>query len=256
MAPPGLGTDEWVDRLYSRPVARALVALAARTPLTPNQLTLIAAAHGVAAGVFLGLGAGAWCAAGLLGFLAWDCADGQLARRRGVPGYLGRAVDGLGDYAAGIALHVGLCVDLARGLPLAGALALGLGAGASLAACSAALDRYKRRYRGDTDDLAAIERERAEARGWRRWLLGRFLPYAARLNRAGAVADRDAYRRAAAPALRLWLWVGPSTHLALLALAAAWGRAEAYAWVAVGPLNLLALCALGWQRRADRAGRE
>lgn len=247
-------TDEWIDRLYARPVARLLVALCAPTPLTPNQLTLIAALHGVAAGVFLALGCGLASAAALAGFLAWDCADGQLARRRGATGYLGRAVDGVGDYATGIALHAGLYVALRSEHAMPAAVGLALGCALSLALCSAALDRYKRRYRGDTDDLEAIARERDAARGWRRWLLARFLPYAEGLNRAGEVADRERYRAAAALPLRLWLQVGPTTHFAALALCAALERVDLYVWITLLPLNALAVLAYGLQRRADRAG--
>lgn len=253
MQGPLTNTDEWVDRLWSRPVASLLVWACRRTPVTPNQLTLVGAAHGIAAGVFLGLGWGGLSAAALAGFLAWDCADGGLARVRGGGSWLGRAVDGLGDYATGLAVHVGLVAWIAEIQGLERALWLGALSGVSLALCSMALDRYKRRYRGERDDLAEILRSRDHERGWRRWLLGRLVAYTERVNREAPIADLERYKVRAAPALRAWLGAGPSTHFGLLAVLAAFGEPVLYAWVALVPLNAVAVIAFALQRQAERA---
>ena len=83
-----LVVDEPVDRWFSRPLAHAVVFVAAPTPITANQLTALGSLFGVAAGVAAGMGEGALCAAGIVVFLIVDCADGQLARLRGVSGFL------------------------------------------------------------------------------------------------------------------------------------------------------------------------
>ena len=50
--------EELVDEYFHRPIARRLVDLLVHTPITPNQVTLVAAFVGVAAGVVLGRSAG------------------------------------------------------------------------------------------------------------------------------------------------------------------------------------------------------
>src|SRR5262245_32411537 len=128
-----LSTDEWPDRLWSRPVARILVKGMLRTPLTANQATALAAACGVAAGVALALGQGVFVAAALALCLALDCADGQLARAGRGGGVLGRLADGIGDYVTAVSVHVGWIVWMARSHDLVESVLWGVGAGASMA---------------------------------------------------------------------------------------------------------------------------
>ena len=78
--------EELLDLAFYRPLAYAFVRAVYRTPITPNQVTLLSLAGGLAA---------AWCfTAGVGPALAWgalwyalanilDCADGQLARLQG-----------------------------------------------------------------------------------------------------------------------------------------------------------------------------
>ena len=99
--------DRWVNRQLARPVTWALIPL----PITANQVTLLAALCGIAAGLAFTREAHGWRLAAL-GF-AWaalilDCADGQLARARGGGSPLGYLLDGVGDYVIATALHAGL----------------------------------------------------------------------------------------------------------------------------------------------------
>jgi hypothetical protein len=253
MAPRPLVVDEPVDRAFSRPLARGVVPLLARTPLTANQVTFLAAAVGVASGVCLGLGQGVAFAALTAVFLVLDCCDGMLARLRGGGGILGRVADGVGDYVTAIAIHLGLIAWLARGLPLLEAAAWGVAAGLSMAWGAFLLDRYKRRYKGEADDLLAYEQELRAARGWRRALLASARPYMVRLANEARPADLAAYQAGARLPLRLFLLCGHSTHVTVWAVLAVLERPLEYAWIAVGPFNLLALVGLLLQRRADRA---
>lgn len=246
-----LVTDEPVDRCLSRPLARVLVKGLARTPITPNQVTLVATLFGVGVGVALGLHEGGLAACLALAYLAFDCADGQLARLRGGGGYLGRAVDGLGDYATATAVHLGLALWIGgtRGLP--SGLAWSVAAGLSMAWSAFLLDRYKRRYSGNTDDLDAIRQEAAATGGLRGALILTLLPYARRLDSDHRVPDRERYRERVRPAMHLWLLNGPTMHVAALAVLAVLERPLCYAWYAVGPLNLLTLATWWVQRRLE-----
>jgi phosphatidylglycerophosphate synthase len=243
--------DELPDRVLSRPLAALLVRLLAPTPITANQVTLLSALWGIGAGVALGLGEGVACAALIAAMLVFDCADGQLARLRGGGGVWGRVVDGLGDYATGIALHVGLIAVLLAREGSAAAAAWGIGSGVGMAWCSYLMDKAKRRYRGDTDDLEAVRREQEAAHGLKRVLLGTFTPYASQIAGGDAIPDRDAYQARLRPVMALWLWVGPTMHVSALAVLAALDRPLLYAWIACGPFNLLALVLVGLQRWAE-----
>lgn len=247
-----LVTDEPVDRWLSRPLARVVVAVLARTPVTANQLTLVATLFGIGVGVSLWLHEGVVAAGLMVGYLAFDCADGQLARLRGGGGYLGRAMDGLGDYATAVAIHLGLAAWLGQDRGFLYGFAWSAAAGASMAWSSFLLDRYKRRYSGNTDDLEAIRQEAQEAGGLKGWAIATLLPYAQRLDSDHAVPDRERYRERVRPAMILWLLNGPTMHVALMGVLAVWCLPWCYVWVAIGPLNLLTLVTWFVQRHLER----
>lgn len=252
-APAPLSTDEPFDRVFSRPVAEGIVRLAAPTPITPNQITGIAALFGVAVGVAIACHVSWLGAACLLGYLAFDCADGQLARLRGGGGYLGRAMDGAGDYIAAVAIHIGLALWIGdrHGSWVAGWL-LSAGAGGALIWASFLLDRYKRRYRGDVDDLDALRAEAARTPGIGGWLIARLEPYAEKLEAGVRVPDRPAYQARVRLPMRLWLWNGPSMHFCVMAVCFVFDRPGLYALIAMGPMVLMTLLALWLQLRAER----
>ncbi len=246
-----LVTDEPVDRWFARPLARLLVPLLARTPLTANQVTGLAGLVGVASGVALARRDGGLFALLTAVFLVLDCCDGQLARLKGGSGLLGRVVDGIGDYVTAISIHVGLALWIAHDHGWATALPWTVGAGLSMAWSAFLLDQYKRRYRGDVDDLAALEREIAQHRGWRRWALLTLRPYARRMARETPIADLAAYQAATRLPTRLFLLCGHTTHATVWSALALAERPLLYAWTAVGPFTLLALAARALQARAE-----
>lgn len=247
-----LCTDEPVDRFFSRPVATLLVKLLAPTGISPNGITALAALSGLAAGWALGLGQGGLAAVLIAAFLAFDCADGQLARLRGATGYLGRAVDGLGDYAAAAGTHLGMAYWMtARGMPGWLALVLMFAAGVSMSWSSFLVDRYKRRYSGAMDDLAAIRAEAASVGGFSGWLIGTLVPYATRLDGGVSVPDLAAYQQRVRAPFQLWRLSGPTMHFSAMAVCFACGQPELYVWIALGPLNVLSLGALLLQRRLE-----
>lgn len=116
------------------PLAWQLARLLARTPLTPNVVSVIGGLFVVAAAVvysrpeWLALG---WPAAPLLAMalhMTWhvvDGADGDLARLTGRSSPIGEMVDGLCDYSSHIVLYVTLGWILAHGWGADGPLASG-----------------------------------------------------------------------------------------------------------------------------------
>ena len=109
--------EELADRFFFRPAGSLFAYAAWRTPMTPNQLTLIGLVTGVVAGALLFWPAlGLWAFAGLILHGVLDSADGQLARLRNQFSFEGRVLDGLGGYFTHIAIFAGLLAGwLARG---------------------------------------------------------------------------------------------------------------------------------------------
>ncbi len=226
--------EELVDEYLHRPIARRLVDLLVHTPLTPNQITLIAALVGVAAGLMIPFGVGrprVLLAGGLLLFAAvvLDCCDGQLARRKGISSTYGAILDGIGDYAVGLAMGIGGSLYAVGLTGNRWYWLLGLVGIVSSAVQSALFDHTKTRYIARAgggyaereEDLDRVEQNRAQAWSQRRYrdalLLWVYLSYSRAQHAAmtiGPAEDPVAYRRANAGRMRAWTFMGIGTHFA------------------------------------------
>jgi phosphatidylglycerophosphate synthase len=92
--------EDPVNLWLHRPLAYGFVALVYRSPITPNQITLLAMLVGIAAAVCFIEGSGAamlWGGALLWTSAILDGADGILARAQRKFSELGRALDGTAD---------------------------------------------------------------------------------------------------------------------------------------------------------------
>jgi phosphatidylglycerophosphate synthase len=280
--------DEPIDRIWHRPLAdRLIVVPVLPTRVTPNQLTIASGAMSLLAGGALALAAsdgrlGAVGAALLLGSILIDCADGQLARRRGTSSTLGRILDGAVDAIAPTSVLAGMAVWLQRaGYEPRLVWSLAAITGASLAWHASVYDALKTIYlaaaRPDFDaggdPLASAAslcaRARDHASGGDRsaaWLFRIFAFWIARQGRllapwrAQGARPKDAPQRAAFVArfhstMRSARWLGFGTHLFVLTLAALTAALSPLAIVAawlviVGPLNAWCLIArVRWSRR-------
>lgn len=263
--------EEWVDERIHRPLARPIVALLVHTPITPNQVTVIAAAVGVAAGVAVALSVHRpeWrLVGGLLLFAAvvLDCCDGQLARAKGISSTYGAILDGIADYAVGVAFGLGGGAYMAATLGSRWYWLLALLGIASAAVQSALFDHTKSRYiaragAGYTEreeDLGAVRAERDRA--WRERRLRDALLLALYHNyskvqhaalQVAPAADPAAYRAANGARMRAWTLLGIGTHFALgyllLAVSTWWPAAIALYFAlcaTVGNVYLLLLMRL------------
>jgi phosphatidylglycerophosphate synthase len=101
-----LEVEEPIDVWVHRPLAYVLAKALFHTPVSPNLVTLISIAFGIATGLSMVIEfPGHLPVAGLCLFLSavFDCADGQLARMRGTSSALGRMLDGVADLVVAIA---------------------------------------------------------------------------------------------------------------------------------------------------------
>ena len=102
----------YVLRRLSDPIVRLLLD----TPVTPNQVTIVAGLCGLVAGVLAATGGNERAA--LAGVLVWigaviDCVDGDLARLRFQSSRLGQWLDSIADDFSTAALQAGLGIGLA-----------------------------------------------------------------------------------------------------------------------------------------------
>ena len=106
------------------PLAWQLARLLAKTPITPNAVSVMGAGFVIAAAAAYALPG--WPGPALLGMvlhMTWhvvDGADGDLARMTGRSSPLGEMVDGLCDYSSHVVLYLTLGYLLSRGMGPAG----------------------------------------------------------------------------------------------------------------------------------------
>lgn len=131
------GNDGFMARHFDRRISLAVTRRLLDTCVTPNQMTLISVAIGLAGAVFFVMGTYSSCLAGAL--LVWlhstlDGCDGELARLKFLESPLGGVLDFWGDNGVHAALFLGLGLGLSRAQSTPGPLLLGLVAAASATA--------------------------------------------------------------------------------------------------------------------------
>ena len=235
--------DTLNHRLY-HPLAWQLAKLLARTPVTPNQVSVFGGATVVCAGIAYVSplwGGEHWpfsAAIGMLLHMAWhviDGADGDLARMTGRSSPYGEMIDGLCDYSSHFVLYVLLGLLLASTLgPWAWAITIP--AGLAHAVQSAHVEAQRRFYLYWVYGKPWLNNARPEGRGPFAWLVSLYLrvaqgstPSALAIDRqiTLAMADdparldrlRAMIREQVPPLLRLQKLLGPNSRAIALGLA-------------------------------------
>ncbi|MEW2012574.1 MULTISPECIES: CDP-alcohol phosphatidyltransferase family protein [Microbacterium] len=103
----------------NRRIGRLLAAVAYRIGLTPNQVTLVSAAHTFVGIALIATLPPTWWSGILIGVLlvlgyAWDSADGQVARLRGGGSIAGEWLDHFVDAFKIASLHLAVLIGLYR----------------------------------------------------------------------------------------------------------------------------------------------
>ena len=230
------------------PLAWQLARLLARTPLTPNMVSVIGGCCVVAAAV--AYAQPGWPIPALLGMvlhMTWhvvDGADGDLARMTGRSSPIGEMVDGLCDYLSHIVLYFVLGWLLATSMnppawPTAHPALWMWAAGLSHIVQSNHVEVQRRQYQwwvyGTTWLRNSREQNAATRDGVTGWLVGLYLglatgltPHARAIDAAVAASEgdparRDAIRAAvraeAGPLLALCKVLGPNPRAIVLGLA-------------------------------------
>jgi phosphatidylglycerophosphate synthase len=104
--------EDPLNRYYRYPVARTLVhGLLVKTPLTPNQVSLLSVAFAGLAGYLVTYNEPSYLIAAAICFeirSILDCADGTLARAKNLFSPFGHAIDGLADWLGVVLLYAGI----------------------------------------------------------------------------------------------------------------------------------------------------
>lgn len=242
----GLYVEEILDLVLYRPLSFFLVKLAYPFPITPNQLSVLAMATGVVAGLYFTLGTPeGFFVAGLLFALAnvIDCSDGMLARLKQNGTTTGRIVDGVLDYVVSISLYVGLAVGLQHAgemglvnVPLNPYLMCGI-AGATNIISSGITDHFRNRYltyvygkeilplvelRNFREELARLKGK--PGRYLDKLMIRIYIRYTqfqlGHDPKPIARYDAREYKKYNNWLVVLWNLIGPSTHISVLAVSA------------------------------------
>ena len=108
-------TENFLDRIFYRPIGYRIALLLSKTPITPNVVTIISIFVGVFAGILLYyqniyinlIGFALLVVANIL-----DCVDGQLARLTGIKSAAGRILDGLAGDLWFISIYISIALKL------------------------------------------------------------------------------------------------------------------------------------------------
>jgi phosphatidylglycerophosphate synthase len=270
--------EEVFDLWFYRPVAYLFVRTVYRTPITPNQVTILSLAAALAAAycfssgtmALLAAGAGWYAVANIL-----DCADGQLARLQNSGTPNGRLWDGVADYIGSTAIFIGIGI----GFSLLGMnmWVTVVAAGLSSALHAMIFDHVQGDFiaRAKGERLPAVGGQGAVAPRSETNLLhrmyGTYTRAQARLmaaitpdggppNPGAGAATIDQMKAAvpdrsrAAALIRLWSFLGPTSNRTALIAFALIGRIDIFLWGVIVPGNLWLLAMIYLQKRS-RVGR-
>ena len=255
--------EEWTDSHFFRPLGYLIAKAAEPTRLSPDHITVVCLATGLAAG-WLFFFTNPWLNLAAFGLFILsdilDSADGQLARLRGTSSRFGRILDGVSDNLRFINLYLCLLVRLRVGGWGWAALGLATTAGVCHWLQSASVDFIRQTFlelgedhRGELDlieDVISV----SGASWWRRLGLGfyqdyvrnqgRLFPWTVALVRQArghelSDENRAAYVNAQSGVVKHCAWIGQNIRFVIVGLGGILGRPAAYFWVTVVPFTMI-----------------
>jgi phosphatidylglycerophosphate synthase len=142
-------TEEYLDKIFYRPIGYVLALVAKAIHVTPNQVTIFSIFVGVAGGhmfYYNDLTLNIYGMLLLMFAQALDGADGQLARMTNSQSQLGRILDGLSDNLKFISIYIHLILRLVDGGTTPAIFFVALAAGISHSLQSALADYSRNHY--------------------------------------------------------------------------------------------------------------
>ena len=275
-APPDLSfkayeIEETVDIYFFRRLGLVVAHGARLLGMTPNLVSILAAAIGVLGGALLYDPVYAFV--GFLGLVAYgvfDSADGQLARLTGQVSELGRVLDGVAGYATHMAIYVAIIAGVMHRGGNSSIVLWAVAAGICTAAQSQMYDYHRTLYARvvvqgrqpqEVDPIAIGGVLGVLVSGYlamQRALVGRHLDVE-RAIRVRAVngqvsdADRQAYRREFYRLVRGWNVLGDNGRRFIIGILVLMHHVEWFCLVILIPFNVvLAVLSLRTRQADDR----
>ena len=262
-------SEEILDLLIFRPISFAFVKLIYSTAITPNQISIIAMIFGIFSGVFYAFGSYDFMLLGALSLFicnTLDCADGQLARLKNNGTRIGRVVDGFIDYITSISIFIGLGIAMTfiTGNPLY-AWSLTVAAGISKAVQNLYFDNFRNMYlqyaygkaSNIEDEIQEFteEKERLASEKGKfivKLLVNLYLGYTDFQKRSAHQCKLDVspdeYKSRNKFIIRMWSWIGSTTHAVVLIVFTILNRIDIYLILTVTAGNLAFIILMLWQK--------
>jgi len=262
--------EEIFDLILFRPVSFVFVKLIYNTNITPNHISIVAMIIGVIAGLTFSFGTHTYfIIASILYFTSntLDCADGQLARLKKNGTLLGRAIDGFIDYVVSTTIYICLGVAVAK---MTGSgwygFFLCVGGGVSAAVQAFYFDFYRNSFlqyvhgmsSDVNDEIKEFEEEKEKlknipGRVIEKLLINAYLFYSRRQSKmvrskTTFTVSPEQYYKDNRLLLRLWSWLGSTTHMVMLAFFSIINRIDLYLIFNITICNLLFIIFLIMQK--------
>ncbi len=277
--------EDPVNLWVHRPLAYAFVALIFRTPLTPNQVTVLATLTGFVAAACWFVGSPVLMVAG--GIILWtsailDGADGILARAKQLHSQFGRALDGSMDMVVAIVSVSAAFFHIYMQQRNIWHLILAVPAIGLTLPHIYLYDYYKESYLrmtrvgrgGEGQDVAYVtkwseELKRDKAPFFYRFLVGNLLlavvtgerglvgffnPGALREGLDFNVTDETAaiYRKHNYGPMQLWNVISLAPHTYIMSICGMMDRLDYYLWIRLVFMNVVFVVVTLWQRVATK----
>lgn len=264
-------SEEILDLYIFRPLSFVFVKLIFNTNITPNQISIVALVFGILSGILYGFGTYTFLLLGSASFFicnTLDCMDGQLARLKKNGTRIGRVIDGFIDYATSVSVFLGLgfAMTYVTGNPIYSWL-LTVAAGISKAVQNMLFDHYRNVYlehvyskvsdidseiREYTDEWNRLSREKGNL--VEKMLVKSYIDYSKLQKKItrheNLTSTAEHYKRKNQLLLRLWSWIGSTTHMMALIAWSIFNRIDIYLILTVTLGNFIMLILLLWQKRA------
>ncbi|MGB9696329.1 MAG: CDP-alcohol phosphatidyltransferase family protein [Ignavibacteria bacterium] len=261
----GYDVEEILDLLIYRPISFIIVKLIYKFKVTPNQISLLSMFLGIAAGVLFAFDFYLYGAITLFVSNVFDCVDGQLARLKHNGTKIGRIIDGAIDYVTGASVFMGVGISLAVNSGdyfITWVIVI-------LAALSRIFqnfffDYYRNEYLSYVyNKVANLEDEIQEFRGekkrlesekgkvFEKLLIDIYIKYSKLQRKSNnhkvLTISPEEYKRTNRFILRLWSWLGSTTHLTLIIIFAIVQHIEIYLIATIVVGNFFMLVFLAYQ---------
>lgn len=262
-------SEEILDLIIFRPVSFVFVKLIYNTNITPNQISVVALMFGILSGVLYGFGTHQFFVLASASFFicnTLDCMDGQLARLKLNGTKIGRVIDGFIDYITSISVFLGIGIAMTSITGNASySWILTVLAGISKALQNMFFDHYRNMYlehvynkaSGLEDEIKEYSEEQDRIKNVKgkfleKFLISVYLSYSKFQKNSSKheILDvkSDVYKKKNKLLIRLWSWIGSTTHMAVLIIFSLLNRIEDYLIITITVGNLIFISLLIWQR--------